>query len=125
MSKFAVILLPFFVVSLISVEPMVGKSSTDSIVEGLGQNSQISEGEEMRSPELLAKKYSVSKGVFGAEYDSTTEEPRTIEALVTAYSSTPEETDDTPFITASGNYVRPGVIAANFLPFGTQGQSPA
>ncbi|MDP3947188.1 MAG: hypothetical protein Q8Q41_00660 [bacterium] len=38
---------------------------------------------------------------------------------ITAYSSTPEETDDTPFITASGTHVREGVVAANFLPIGT------
>lgn len=37
----------------------------------------------------------------------------------TGYSSTPEQTDNTPFITASGIHVRDGVIAANFLPFGT------
>ena len=36
-----------------------------------------------------------------------------------AYSSTPDQTDDTPFITAMGTHVRDGVIAANFLPFGT------
>lgn len=39
---------------------------------------------------------------------------------VTAYSSTPEETDDTPFITASMTTVRDGIVAANFLPFGTK-----
>ncbi len=38
---------------------------------------------------------------------------------ITAYSSSPEETDDTPFITASGNYVRIGTVAANWLPLGT------
>ena len=38
---------------------------------------------------------------------------------VTAYSSTVDQTDDTPFITASGTYVRDGIAAANFLPFGT------
>jgi 3D (Asp-Asp-Asp) domain-containing protein len=43
---------------------------------------------------------------------------------VTAYSSTPEETDDTPFITASNATVRDGIIAANFLPFGTKVQIP-
>lgn len=37
----------------------------------------------------------------------------------TGYSSTPEQTDSTPFITASGTHVRDGVIAANFLPIGT------
>lgn len=43
---------------------------------------------------------------------------------ITAYSSTPEETDSTPFITASGNYVRVGVAAANFLPFGARFKMP-
>ena len=38
---------------------------------------------------------------------------------VTAYSSTPEETDDTPFITASGLTVRDGIVATNELAFGT------
>lgn len=37
----------------------------------------------------------------------------------TAYSSTVDQTDDTPFITAMGTHVRDGVVAANFLPFGT------
>lgn len=37
----------------------------------------------------------------------------------TAYSSTVDQTDNTPFITASGTYVRDGIVAANFLPFGT------
>jgi 3D (Asp-Asp-Asp) domain-containing protein len=36
-----------------------------------------------------------------------------------AYNSVPWQTDDTPFITASGTHVRHGVIAANFLPIGT------
>ena len=37
----------------------------------------------------------------------------------TAYSSTKDQTDDTPFITAMGTHVRDGVVAANFLPLGT------
>ncbi|KKU90829.1 MAG: hypothetical protein UY23_C0006G0038 [Candidatus Jorgensenbacteria bacterium GW2011_GWA1_48_11] len=48
----------------------------------------------------------------------------TVKVWVTAYSSTPEETDDTPFITASGKRVRDGIAAANFLPFGTRIQIP-
>lgn len=43
---------------------------------------------------------------------------------VTGYSSRIEETDETPFITASGTTVRPGVIAANWLPFGTKVRIP-
>ena len=44
--------------------------------------------------------------------------------LVTAYSSSIDETDDTPFTTAAGTGVRPGVAAANFLPLGTQFRLP-
>jgi 3D (Asp-Asp-Asp) domain-containing protein len=43
---------------------------------------------------------------------------------VTAYSSTPDQTDDTPFITASGTHVRWGIVAANFLPIGTRVRLP-
>jgi len=43
---------------------------------------------------------------------------------VTAYSSTPDQTDSTPFITASGTDVREGVVACNFLRFGTKVRFP-
>jgi len=47
-----------------------------------------------------------------------------IEVVVTAYSSTPCQTDDTPYITAAGTWVRNGIVAANFLPFGTKIKIP-
>ena len=37
----------------------------------------------------------------------------------TGYASSPYQTDATPCITAAGTVVRDGVVAANFLPFGT------
>ena len=43
-----------------------------------------------------------------------------IRVLATAYSSTVDQTDGNPFITASGTRVHRGTMAANFLPFGTQ-----
>jgi 3D (Asp-Asp-Asp) domain-containing protein len=43
---------------------------------------------------------------------------------VTAFSSSPEETDSTPFITASGGEVHEGTAAANWLPFGTKIRIP-
>lgn len=49
---------------------------------------------------------------------------KTIKVVVTAYSSTPDQTDDTPFITASGKYVGDGIIANNMLPFGTKIRIP-
>ncbi len=46
-------------------------------------------------------------------------------AVITAYTSTPGQTDDTPFIAASGKRVHDGMIAANGLPFGTRVKIPA
>ncbi|HVZ11141.1 MAG TPA: hypothetical protein VG941_01855 [Candidatus Paceibacterota bacterium] len=50
---------------------------------------------------------------------SSKTQSRTMIVEATGYSSTPDQTDDSPFITAKGTYVRDGIIAANFLPFGT------
>jgi len=44
--------------------------------------------------------------------------------FATAYSSTPDQTDDTPFITASNTHVRDGIVAANFLRFGAKIRFP-
>ena len=49
---------------------------------------------------------------------------RTIKVMISAFSSTPEETDSTPFITASGTHVRDGIVASNFLRFGTKIRIP-
>ncbi|MDO8530072.1 MAG: hypothetical protein Q7S10_01535 [bacterium] len=43
---------------------------------------------------------------------------------LTAYSSRVEETDDTPFIAASGKHVFDGMIAINGLKFGTKVKIP-
>lgn len=40
--------------------------------------------------------------------------------LATAYNSLPNQTDSSPWITASGTRCREGVIASNFLPMGTK-----
>ena len=49
---------------------------------------------------------------------------RTINVIITAYSSTVWETDDTPYLTAAGTWVRDGIIANNYLPFGTKVRIP-
>lgn len=48
-----------------------------------------------------------------------------VKILITAYSSSPDETDDTPFVTASGKRVYDGVIATNLFPFGTKARIPS
>jgi len=51
--------------------------------------------------------------------------PDTKTVWVTAYTSDPAQTSDHPLITASGGLVSDGIVAANFLPFGTQIKIPA
>lgn len=47
-----------------------------------------------------------------------------MDVLITAYSSTVSQTDDTPFITASNKHVEDGIVANNLLPFGTRIRFP-
>ena len=44
---------------------------------------------------------------------------KTMWVTVSAYSSTIDQTDGTPYLTAFGTPVRDGIVAANFLPVGT------
>ncbi len=67
---------------------------------------------EISAPAIKATPATTIKKAEKIEY-------KTLEFWVTAYSSTPEETDETPFITASGIQVRKGIVATNMLPFGT------
>ena len=49
---------------------------------------------------------------------------KTIKMVATAYSSTVQQTDNDPFITAAGTWVRDGIVANNLLPFGTKIKMP-
>ena len=40
--------------------------------------------------------------------------------LASAYNSLPNQTDDTPWTTASGTKCREGVVASNYFPIGTK-----
>lgn len=46
------------------------------------------------------------------------------QVVATAYSSTVDQTDSSPFITASGTHVHDGTLAANFLRIGTKVMIP-
>lgn len=48
----------------------------------------------------------------------------TVKMVITAYSSTEDQTDSTPFTTASGTQVTEGIVANNMLPFGTKIRIP-
>lgn len=72
----------------------------------------------------LEIKNGLLKVASAAATPKTTAGLETYQVWVTAYSSTPEETDSTPFVTASNKTVRDGVMAANFLPFGSKVKIP-
>lgn len=50
---------------------------------------------------------------------------KVVNMVLTAYSSTPGQTDDDPFTAASGKRVYDGMVAVNGLPFGTKIKIPA
>ncbi|MBI2628261.1 MAG: 3D domain-containing protein [Candidatus Niyogibacteria bacterium] len=68
-----------------------------------------------------------SSGDSEKEIEETNESllPKTIKVVLTGYSSTIDQTDNTPFITASNTRTRDGVVAANFLDFGTKVKIPS
>ena len=49
----------------------------------------------------------------------------TMDAVITAYSSTPWQTDEDPLVTAAGTAVRDGIVANNLLAFGTKIKMPS
>jgi 3D (Asp-Asp-Asp) domain-containing protein len=132
MSKYAVILLLIFIA--------IGAFESLNISNlALGRASDIPGAKE---EQLLADKYiTVGRDTLLAENQpvlneassdqeqvnstvSDGKDTKVVKILITAYSSSPEETDDTPLVTASGSSVGPGVVAANFLPFGTKIRLP-
>ena len=57
------------------------------------------------------------------KFNTTFKIYRTYNVIATCYTASPDETDDSPFITANGTDLRKtkdNVIAANWLPFGTK-----
>lgn len=52
------------------------------------------------------------------------EADRVVSVILTAYSSTLAQTDSTPFNTSNGLQVYDGLIAANWLPYGTRVKFP-
>lgn len=119
MSTTAVLVLPFFIASLVAVGPLINAipshaESVDALKSSPLQSQKV---------ELLAQSHPILKE-SSVSQDSANKSQKVVKILATAYSSSVDETDDTPFITASGSHVRNGIIAANFLPFGTNVKLP-
>jgi 3D (Asp-Asp-Asp) domain-containing protein len=115
MSKYAVLILPFFIVGITTIGPSVAnKSIAESLDKNLNNQITTTELVAQNSPVLEPSKKEIKEEV----------NKKLSKILLTGYSSSLDETDETPFVTASGNSVRFGVVAANFLPFGTKIRLP-
>ena len=90
-----------------------------NILIGEALNSVLS------SQALSTSSLKVKPEIVAVKPAEKTPEVKTKKVTLTAYSSTVDQTDDTPFIAASGKHVYDGMIAANFLPFGTKVKIPA
>lgn len=75
--------------------------------------------EERRDSLAFIQKEPILQALDPEAPENILEPKRTFFILVTAYSSTPDQTDASPFLTASGTLVHDGLVATNFLPFGT------
>lgn len=119
MSTNAVLVLPFFIASLVVVGPLISAAPSHAESVDALKSSPL----QIEKVEFLAQSHSVLKeSLFLLNLPNNSQ--GIIEILATAYSSSIDETDDTPFITASGSHVRDGIIAANFLPFGSKVKLP-
>jgi len=85
-------------------------------------NAQAKEVNIAWNSEAIVKNDKLTKcAVDKASYGVT----KRMKAVITTYTSRPEETDDDPFIAASGKRVFDGMIANNGLPFGTRVRIPS
>jgi 3D (Asp-Asp-Asp) domain-containing protein len=82
----------------------------------------VSALETSQAPLIQNNSFLATGSLIAAKPDITVIE--TIQVVATGYSSSVWETDNTPYITASGTTTRDGVVASNLLPFGTKIRVP-
>jgi 3D (Asp-Asp-Asp) domain-containing protein len=90
---------------------------------------EINESNQLdQEPTFMADKKSDPIIVPSQEVKELIKPKKTIKMIFTAYSSTVDQTDNTPCITANGFNVcehnQENIVAANFLPFGTKIKIP-
>lgn len=85
-------------------------------INSMGEINQVIEKPILLQNDTIAES-------FGLSSDSL--KPKTeYYMIITAYSSTEDQTDSTPFLTASQKQVADGIVANNMLPFGTKVKIP-
>lgn len=94
--------------------------SFDSIYSGIFNiDTQANQSDNIKTSPLAFQGQSISQASNPNQNKTAPKSSQVYVVFASAYSSTPDQTDSTPFITASGTHVRDGVIATNFLPIGT------
>lgn len=83
-----------------------------------GQTNPTTPNQTVKTPE-----FSVMASIVDGNTKTSVKETK-YNVTVTAYSSTVDQCDDSPFITAKGTRVRDGIVAANWLPFGAKIRLP-
>ena len=73
----------------------------------------------IQRPVYVVESQPIDLDAYLREYFVNKTPKKTMYVTVTAYSSTGDQTDHTPYLTAVGTPVRDGIVAANFLPIGT------
>lgn len=104
----------------LTLAPLTAKADILADIANFSQNATAQSQSLNQGPVLL-------KNVILSQRPLDREAPDQVinKAVITAYTSTPGQTDDSPFIAASGKRVHDGMIAANGLPFGTRIKIPA
>ncbi len=122
--------------TFLSSVALIGMLLNTSSTTASGQTEEpipVMSAENIRLADNIIANYEKYRALFKSKSKESPSEDDTArktavteikEAEVTAYSSTPDQTDDDPFIMATGKYVYDGAIAANFLPFGTKVRFP-
>ncbi len=98
-----------------SISPLVVKADMANISQKPFDSEIIAKGKTLPKVKLAAIDWSMK----------VDQPDKVMDAVITAYTSTPGQTDDTPFIAATGKRVHDGMIAANGLPFGTRIKIPS
>jgi 3D (Asp-Asp-Asp) domain-containing protein len=134
-----ILLLPLSLFLVFAIESVSGKEEVASVEREVAVLSSYKETEEVistgsnsfYSEDTITVKstpvYHRPQVLGTKEVGKESDEVVVKEVLLvemTGYSSTPEETNCQPFITASGEWVRDGIVAANFLEFGTKIRIP-
>lgn len=116
-SRFINLILLFSLINFLFPQITHGQNSKINVLEGSQLKNLI-----LINPNPIQLERTTTRRSFPI---SPNKKPKkTFYLTVTAYSSTVDQCDGDPFTTASGKKVRDGIIAYNYLPFGTKVRFP-